>query len=77
MHQNINLRYKTIFTSFDHNAAEFYDNHILLTMICIFWPEFGLKQRYVALHETENVTVFFKHCSPFSCQIILTVLIAC
>ena len=39
--ENINLRHKTIFTSFDQNTAEFYDNHFLLTMICIFWPEFG------------------------------------
>ena len=26
-------------------------------MICIFWPEFGLKPRYVALHVTENEKV--------------------
>ena len=45
---------KTMFTSFDQNTAEFYDNHILLTMISIFWPELGLKPRYVALHVTEN-----------------------
>ena len=54
--ENINLRYKTIFTrsSLDQNTAEFYDYHILLTMICIFWPEFGFKPLYVALHVTEN-----------------------
>ena len=53
---------KTIFTSFDHNTAEFYDNHILLTMICIFWSELGLKLRYVALHVTENG--FFLNIAP-------------
>ena len=45
---------KTIFTSFGQNAAEFYDKHILLTALCIFWPEFWLKPRYFALHLTEN-----------------------
>ena len=39
--------HKTMFTSFDQDTctATFYDNHILLTMICIFWPEFVLKPR--------------------------------
>ena len=49
---------KTIFTSFGHNTAEFYDKQILLTVICIFWPEFGLKPRYFVLHLTENGKVF-------------------
>ena len=55
---------KTIFTSFDQNTAEFYDNHILLTM---------LKPRYAALHVTENGKVF-KTLFPLSYKIILTVL---
>ena len=42
-----------MFTSFDQNTAECYDDQILLTMICIFWPKFELTQRYVALHVTE------------------------
>ena len=36
--ENMNLRYKTMFTSFDQ-TAKFYDNHIFFTMICIFWPK--------------------------------------
>ena len=28
---------------------------ILLTVFCIFWPEFGLKPRYFALHVMENI----------------------
>ena len=48
---------KTIFTSFDKNTAELYGKHILFTMICIFWKEFGLKPRYVALHVTVNGSV--------------------
>ena len=39
---------KTIFTSFVQNTAEFYDNHIILTMISISWLEFGMK--YSMLH---------------------------
>ena len=30
-------------------------------MICIFWPEFVLKPRYLVLHVTENGKVFLKH----------------
>ena len=59
---------KTIFTSFDQNTAEFYYNHILLTMICIFWPEFGLKPRYVALHVTEMEKFFKTLFPPFILQ---------
>ena len=44
----------TIFTNFGQNSAEFYDNHILLSMICIFCSEFGLKRCYFALLLTEN-----------------------
>ena len=33
----INLPYKHIFKRFDQNTAEFYDNHILETIICIIW----------------------------------------
>ena len=66
---------KAIFTSFDQNNAKFYDNHTLLTMICIFLPEFGLKPLYFALHVTEYGKVF-KYCSPLSYEIILTVMIA-
>ena len=49
--ENINLQYENFFTSFGQNTAELYDKHIILyvTMICIFWPEFGLIQRYFAL----------------------------
>ena len=43
---------KTISTSFIHNTAEFYDKHILLTVVCM--PEFGFKLHYFALHLTEN-----------------------
>ena len=32
---------ETISTSFGHNITEFYDKHVLLTMVCIFCPEFG------------------------------------
>ena len=35
---------KIFFTSFDQNTAKFY----VLTMICVFWPEFGLKPCYFA-----------------------------
>ena len=45
---------KTIFIRFGQNTAEFYDKHIVLTMFCIFWPEFGLKARFIALHLTTN-----------------------
>ena len=62
--ENINLRNRTIFTSFDQNTAEIYDNHILLSMNCIFWPEFGLKPRYVALHVTETEEKFFYNIVP-------------
>ena len=41
-------KYKTIFTSFGKNAAEFYDKHILLTLLRLFWPEYGLKPHYLA-----------------------------
>ena len=37
--ENIHSQYKTIFTSFGQSTAEVYDNHILFTMICIFWLE--------------------------------------
>ena len=49
-----------IFTSFDQNTTEFYDNHILLTMIwqCIMWLEFELKPPYVVLHVTDNGKCF-------------------
>ena len=42
---------KTILT------VEFYDNHILLTMICIFWPEFWLNNAvlHYMYRKTENV----------------------
>ena len=40
---NINLQYK-----FRQSTAEFYNNHILITMLCIFLAEFRLKQRYFA-----------------------------
>ena len=36
------------------NAAEVDDKHVLLTVLCIFWSEFGLKPRYFALHLTEK-----------------------
>ena len=48
--ENINLQYKTIFTSFGQNTAGFCDKHILFSVLCIFWPDFGLKPRYFALH---------------------------
>ena len=41
-------------TSFDQNTAEFYNYMILLTMICIFWPEFELEPHYFTLNITET-----------------------
>ena len=58
--EKMNYNIKRIFTSFDQNTAEFYDNHILLILIFIFWHEFGLKPRYFAFHLMENGEVFFK-----------------
>ena len=54
--ENINLQHKTPFTSFGQNIAiaEYYDKHILLTLLCKFWQEFELKSRYFALHLTEK-----------------------
>ena len=63
-----------MFTSFGQKTTEFYDNHILLTMIFIFFPEFGLKPRYVALHLMGN-DLKKKNNLPFWCDMILTVLI--
>ena len=64
--ENINLQYKTNFTIFDQNTAEFYDKHFLLTVFCIFWPKFWLKPHYFALHLTKNGEDLkkIKHCSP-------------
>ena len=56
--ENMNLQYKTIFKCFGQNTDEFYDKHIVLTMLSIFWPEFGLKSHYFALHLKENGKVF-------------------
>ena len=56
--EKINFNIKTIFTSFCQNTAEFYDKHILLTVLCIFRTEIWLKPRYFALHLTENENVF-------------------
>ena len=53
---------KTFSANFGPNTAEFYDKHILLTLVCIFWLEFGLKPQYFALHLTENG--FFKNIVP-------------
>ena len=50
----------TIFTIFGQNT-EFRDNHILLSMICIFSSEFGLKYRNLTLRPTEK---FLKTLSP-------------
>ena len=50
-----------IFNNFGQNTAKFYDNHILLTMICIFLSEFGLKSH---CKSTEKGKVFLKHCPP-------------
>ena len=44
----------TIFTIFGQNSAECFDNRILLTMICMFLIETGLKSRNLALYSTEN-----------------------
>ena len=75
MHQKYKFSiFKQFSQVFYQTTAEFYDNHILLTMICIFWPEFGLKPRYVALHLTEN-EIFVKTLVPLSYEIILTVYI--
>ena len=48
---------KTISTSFGQNTAEFYDKQTLLTLVSIFWPEFGLKPGYFAFHLTEKFLV--------------------
>ena len=50
--------------SFNQNTVEFYGNHILLTMICIFWAERRLKARYFALLLTETGKVVLKHHPP-------------
>ena len=69
-----------MFTSFGQHTAESYDKHILLNVLCIFWPEFVMKPRYFALHLTENGKLFLikKHCpSPLLMyEIVLTVLVA-
>ena len=39
-------------------TAEFYDSHIILTMICIFLSEFGLKSRNLTLHPTATEKFF-------------------
>ena len=70
---------KTMLTCFGQNTAESYDNYIFLTRIYIFWPEFGLKPRYFALHLTVNGNVLLniappldtKYLSICSCIIIL------
>ena len=49
--ESINLQYKTIFPSFGQNTAEFYDKHVLLTVLCIFWQAFGLKFFCIASNE--------------------------
>ena len=58
--ENINLQYRNNFHYFsiDQNTTEFYDNHILLTVIFIFWLELGLKQHYFELSLMENGKVF-------------------
>ena len=62
---------ETIFTSFGQNTAEFfYDNHILLTMLCIFLREFGLKWRNLLLHPTENIVPPLDTRSPSHCSFI-------
>ena len=51
-----------IFTFVVKNTAECYDNHILLTMLCIFFTEFGLKTRILTLHPTvEFILQNYKH----------------
>ena len=74
--ENINIQCETIFTSFGQKTAEFYYDHILLTMMCIFCLEFGLKPRYSVLHLTENGKGL-KTLFPLRYEIILTVPIAC
>ena len=63
---HINLcNIKTISSNFGQNTAEFYDDHIcLITKLCTFWQEFGLKQCYFELLLMENKFFFFKHHSP-------------
>ena len=46
-----------MFTIFRQNTAESY-KLILLTVLCILWPECGLKPRNFALHLTENGKAF-------------------
>ena len=62
---------KTISTSFGHNTDDFYYN-ILLTVVCIVWPEVWLKPRYFALHLMENRKVKKKIVSPFHTRSHLT-----
>ena len=51
----LSKRYEsTICTSFGHNTAELYYKNILLTVVYIFWAEFGLKPRYFAFNLMEN-----------------------
>ena len=46
--ENLNLQ------CFDQNNVKFYDNNILLTVLCIFWPEFGLKPHNFSLRVMED-----------------------
>ena len=62
--KNIVYNMITIFTIFGQNTFEFYDKHIFLTVLRIFWPEFRLKPRYFELHLMEKGKVFSKHCPP-------------
>ena len=55
---------KRIVNSFGQNTAEFYENHILLTMMCIFWSEFELKRRYFALLLTGTESFFLNIVPP-------------
>ena len=49
-----------IFASFGQNTAEFYDKHSFNHALYIFWPEFGLKPSYFALHLMKNGKVILK-----------------
>ena len=43
LHEKYNFTtLKKMFTCFGQNISEFYDKHILFTVLCLFWPDIGL-----------------------------------
>ena len=53
---------KNIVNTFGQITAQFYNNPIPITKICLLFSEFELKLRNLTLHPTENGLE--KHCLP-------------